>query len=80
MLEDIGDIPKLTTVDWVPGVSHSGEDMMASDAVVDKAGVCLFEQVTKTEEDHSCSVLKLSYRSNCKRHQHSCLAQCLPSN
>ncbi len=55
MLKDMGDIPKLTTVDWVPGVSHSGEGMMASDAGVDKVGVYLFELVTMTEEDHSCS-------------------------
>ncbi|PBK88179.1 hypothetical protein ARMGADRAFT_1120591 [Armillaria gallica] len=25
MLEDMGGIPKLTTVDWVPGVSHNSE-------------------------------------------------------
>ncbi len=57
ILEDMGDIPKLTTVDRVPGVSHSGEGMMASDAGVgvDKVGVYLFELVTMTEEDHSCS-------------------------
>ncbi|KAK0493842.1 hypothetical protein EDD18DRAFT_1178117 [Armillaria luteobubalina] len=36
MLEDMGGIPSLTTVDWVPGVSHSGEGMMASDAGIDK--------------------------------------------
>ncbi|KAK0221212.1 hypothetical protein EDD85DRAFT_796610 [Armillaria nabsnona] len=42
MLEDIGDIPKLTTVDW--GAWR-----------VDKEGVYLFELVTMTEEDHSCS-------------------------
>ncbi len=39
MLEDMGGIPKLTTVDWVPGVSHSGEGMMASDAGIDKVSV-----------------------------------------
>ncbi|KAK0183697.1 hypothetical protein F5146DRAFT_659584 [Armillaria mellea] len=36
MLEDMGGIPGLTTIDWVPGVSHSGEGMMASDAGIDK--------------------------------------------
>ncbi len=41
MLEDMGGIPKLTTVDWVPGVSHSGEGMMASDAGIDKVSVYL---------------------------------------
>ncbi len=35
MLEDMGGIPKLTTVDWVPGVSHNGGGMMASDAGID---------------------------------------------
>ncbi len=54
MLGDMGGIPKLTTVDWVPGVSHSGEGMMASDAGIDKVGV-LLELVTVTEEDYSCS-------------------------
>ncbi|KAK0477863.1 hypothetical protein IW261DRAFT_1565659 [Armillaria novae-zelandiae] len=38
MLEDMGGIPSLTTVNWVPGVSHSGEAMMASDAGIDKVG------------------------------------------
>ncbi len=41
MLEDMGGIPKLTTVDWVPGVSHSGESMIASDAGIDKVSVYL---------------------------------------
>ncbi|KAK0229597.1 hypothetical protein EDD85DRAFT_851012 [Armillaria nabsnona] len=36
MLEDMGGIPKLSTVDWVPGVSHNGEGMMMSDAEIDK--------------------------------------------
>ncbi|KAK0229585.1 hypothetical protein EDD85DRAFT_850983 [Armillaria nabsnona] len=36
MLEDMGGIPELTTVDWVPGVSHNGEGMMTNDAGIDK--------------------------------------------
>ncbi|KAK0212064.1 hypothetical protein DFS33DRAFT_1248379, partial [Desarmillaria ectypa] len=36
MLEDMGGIPNLTTVDWVPGVSHNTAGMMASDAGIDK--------------------------------------------
>ncbi|PBK90379.1 hypothetical protein ARMGADRAFT_1014556 [Armillaria gallica] len=55
MLEDTGDIPKLATIDWVPGVSHSGEGMTASDAGIDKVGLYLYELVTMTEEDYSCS-------------------------
>ncbi len=41
MLEDMGGIPKLTTIDWVHGVSHRGEGMMASDTGIDKVGVFL---------------------------------------
>ncbi|KAK0204354.1 hypothetical protein DFS33DRAFT_1434599 [Desarmillaria ectypa] len=40
MLEDMGGIPNITTVDWVPGINHSTQDMMASDAGIDK--VCTF--------------------------------------
>ncbi|KAG7451802.1 uncharacterized protein BT62DRAFT_959698 [Guyanagaster necrorhizus] len=36
MLEDMGGIPNLTTIDWVPKVRHDTEKMMASDAGVDK--------------------------------------------
>ncbi|KAK0209262.1 hypothetical protein DFS33DRAFT_520634 [Desarmillaria ectypa] len=36
MLEDMGGIPNLTTVDWVPNTSHNTEKMMASDAGIDK--------------------------------------------
>ncbi|KAK0447033.1 uncharacterized protein EV420DRAFT_887162 [Desarmillaria tabescens] len=36
MLENMGGIPNLTTVDWVPGVSHNTAGMMASDAGIDK--------------------------------------------
>ncbi|KAK0221242.1 hypothetical protein EDD85DRAFT_960409 [Armillaria nabsnona] len=36
MLEDMGGIPNLTTVDWVPGISHDTAGMMASDAGIDK--------------------------------------------
>ncbi|KAK0450592.1 uncharacterized protein EV420DRAFT_741788 [Desarmillaria tabescens] len=36
MLEDMGGIPNLTTVDWVSGVSHNTDKMMASDAGIDK--------------------------------------------
>lgn len=36
MLEDMGGIPNCTTVDWVPGVSHDAEGMMASNVGVDK--------------------------------------------
>ncbi|PBK59281.1 hypothetical protein ARMSODRAFT_899499 [Armillaria solidipes] len=36
MLEDTGGIPTLTTVDWVPGISHDTAGMMASDAGIDK--------------------------------------------
>ncbi|KAK0203306.1 hypothetical protein DFS33DRAFT_1260387 [Desarmillaria ectypa] len=37
MLEDLaGGIPALTTIDWIEGVSHSNEDMMSSEAGIDK--------------------------------------------
>ncbi|KAG7451784.1 uncharacterized protein BT62DRAFT_1071005 [Guyanagaster necrorhizus] len=36
MLEHMGDIPKLTTVDWIPSVGHSTERMMSSDVGIDK--------------------------------------------
>ncbi|KAK0209461.1 hypothetical protein IW262DRAFT_1416835 [Armillaria fumosa] len=36
MLEDMGGIPKLSTIDWVPGISHDTAGMMASDAGIDK--------------------------------------------
>ncbi|KAK0452166.1 uncharacterized protein EV420DRAFT_1559248 [Desarmillaria tabescens] len=39
MLENMGGIPNLTTIEWVPGVGHSAQDMMASDAGIDKVGV-----------------------------------------
>ncbi|PBK98049.1 hypothetical protein ARMGADRAFT_1026176 [Armillaria gallica] len=36
MLEDMGGIPNCTTIDWVPGVGHDAEGMMASNVGVDK--------------------------------------------
>ncbi|KAK0458636.1 uncharacterized protein EV420DRAFT_368640 [Desarmillaria tabescens] len=36
MLEDMGGVPNCTTVDWVPGISHDAEGMMASNVGIDK--------------------------------------------
>ncbi|KAK0201354.1 hypothetical protein DFS33DRAFT_1346524 [Desarmillaria ectypa] len=36
MLEGMGGIPNLTTIDWVPNIGHSSEGMMASEGGIDK--------------------------------------------
>ncbi len=42
MLEDMGGIPNCTTVDWVPGVGHDAEGMMASNVGVDKVRISAY--------------------------------------
>lgn len=36
MLEDMGGIPNLTTIDWAPNIGHSNEGMMTSEGGIDK--------------------------------------------
>ncbi|KAK0488112.1 hypothetical protein EDD18DRAFT_1423665 [Armillaria luteobubalina] len=46
MLEGMGGIPRRSTIDWVPGVSHDAAGMMASDAGIDK----LFRYMSNTRK------------------------------
>ncbi len=39
MLEDMGGIPNLTTIDWAPNIGHSNEGMMASEGGIDKVSM-----------------------------------------
>ncbi|KAK0200200.1 hypothetical protein DFS33DRAFT_1395473 [Desarmillaria ectypa] len=66
MLEDMGGIPHCTTVNWVPGIGHDTEGMMASDARIDKVRILTYSDIWGTRIVLSGGI---PFNSTLERHQ-----------